>query len=64
MHSPIICAITVTLVSEQSTELSKGLEAVFSQFRAVEYRLPKTELPETEDVSSLEVVSSRIKSLE
>ena len=44
LHSPVICAITVTLASEQSTELSKGPEVVSSRFQTVEYCLPKTEL--------------------
>ena len=64
MYSHVICAITITLVSEQSTELSKGLEEESSRFRTVEYCLPKSELLETENVSSHEVVSSRFTILE
>ena len=45
MHSPIICGITITLVSEQTTEPSKGHEVVSSRFRIVEYFLPQIELP-------------------
>jgi hypothetical protein len=52
LHSPVICDIKVTLVSEQSTELSKGHEVVSSRFRTVEYCLPKTELLKTEVVPS------------
>ena len=33
MHSPVIRGITVILVSEQSTESSKGSEVVASRFR-------------------------------
>ena len=29
LHSRVICGITVTLVSEQSTELSKGLDVIY-----------------------------------
>ena len=57
LHSPVICGITTTLVSEQSTKLYKGLEVVSSCFRTVEYRLPKTELLGIEAVSSKEVIS-------
>ena len=65
LHSLVIRGITITLVSEQSTELSKGPEVVSSRFRTVEYCLPKTKKKKkTEVVSSLEVVSSRFKILE
>jgi len=60
-HSHVIRGITVTLVSEQSTDLSKGHEVVSSSFRIVEYCLPKTELLKTEVVSSPEVISYRFK---
>ena len=62
--SLLICGITVTLASEQSTELSKGPDVVSSRFRTVEYCLRKTELLKTEVASSHEVVSSRFKNLE
>ena len=64
LHSPVICGITVTLVSEQSTELSKGPEVVSSRFRTVEFCLPKKELLKAEVVPSSEVVSSRFTILE
>ena len=54
----------MTLVSDQSTESSKGHEVVSSRFRTLECCLPKPELLKTEGVSSLEVVSSRSKVLE
>jgi hypothetical protein len=60
----VICGISVTLVSELSTELSKRPEDVSSRFQNVEYCLPKTELQKTEVVSSLEVVSSSFKTVE
>ena len=57
--------MTTTLVSEQSTKLSKGHEVVSSRFQIAEYCLiPKTELAKTEDMSSLEVVSSRYKAVQ
>ena len=64
LYSPVICRITITFVSEQSTELSKGCEVVSARFQTVEYCLPKNKLSKTEDVSSREVVSSRSKILE
>ena len=62
--SLIICGIAVTLVLEQSTELSKGPEDVSSRFQTVEYCLPKSELLKTEVVPSHAVVSSHFKILE
>ena len=64
LHSIVIRGITITLVTEQSTESSKRLKGVSSRFRTVEYWLPKTELLKTEVVSSHEVVFSRLKILE
>ena len=65
MHSLVICGIPTALVSERSTELSKGAEVVSSRFQAVKYCLiQKTELVKTEVVSSLEIVSSRFKIVE
>jgi hypothetical protein len=64
LHSPVIRGIIVTLVSEQSTKLSKGHEALASRFLTLEYCLPKTELQKTEVVPSPEVVSSLFKILE
>ena len=64
LHSPVICGITFTLVSEVSAELSKGPRVVSSRFRTGEYCLPKTELLKTEFMSSLKVVSSRFENLE
>ena len=46
LRSPVIRDITVTLVSEQSTELSKGPKVVSSRFQIVEYCLTNTELPQ------------------
>ena len=64
LHSPVISGIAVTLVSEQSTELSKGPKVVSSRFRTVEYCLPKPELLKTKAFSSHEAVSSRLQNLE
>ena len=58
LHSSVICGITITLVSDKSTELSKGRKVVSSRFQTVEYCLPKTKILKTEDVSSTKVVSS------
>jgi hypothetical protein len=33
LYSPFICAIIITLVSEQSNEMSKGPEVVSSRFQ-------------------------------
>jgi len=54
----------VTLVSEQSTELSKGTKVVSSHFQTAECCLSKVELLKTETVSLYEVVSSRFKTVE
>ena len=39
LHSLVIRGITVTLVLEKSTEISKGREVVSSHFQIVEYYL-------------------------
>ncbi len=64
LHSPLIRGIVATFVSEQSTDLSKVPKVVSSRFQTVKYCLPKIELMKTEVMSSLEVVSSRIKTVE
>ena len=58
MHLHVTYGITVTMVSEQTTELSKRPEVVSSRFRTMEYCLPKTELMEVEVVPLPKVVSS------
>ena len=46
LHSPVIRGITVTLVSEQFIELSKGPEVVSSRFQNCKIPSSKTELLE------------------
>ena len=64
LHSPLICGIKTTLVSDQYTELSKGPEFISSHFQTAEYCRPKVEVLKTETVSLLEIVSSRFKTME
>ena len=52
LHSPVIRGITITLVSEQYTELSTGPEVVSSRFRTMKYYLPKPELQKKNEVVS------------